>query len=105
MEKAGTDRLAAKKKIQMKYFGYTEADFGVPILAFVGRITLQKGVLLICEAAETLINRYGGKINILVGGAGNIKDPYVSQCWKKIEHLRGKYPHSFWADPNEFFTG
>ncbi len=80
-------------------------DDTVPIFSFVGRITLQKGVILILDAAESIINRCGGKINILVGGAGSIKDPYVQSCWKKIEYLRGKYPNSFWADPNEFFTG
>jgi len=89
----------------MKYFNYGEADYSVPLFSFVGRITLQKGVLLILDVAETIINRMGGKINILVGGAGDAKDPYVHNCWKKIDYLRGKYPSSFWANPNEFFTG
>jgi glycogen synthase len=89
----------------MKYFNYSDLDNSVPILSFVGRITLQKGVILILECAEAIINKYGGKINILVGGAGEAKDPYVQNCWKKIDYLRGKYPNSFWANPNEFFTG
>lgn len=35
---------------------------------------------------------------------GNPKDPYCAACINKINYLKGKYPHSFWADPNEFFT-
>jgi starch synthase len=55
-------------------------DDSVVLFAFVGRITLQKGVHLILEAAENIINKYGGKINILVGGAANYKEPYSRQC-------------------------
>jgi len=97
--------LEAKKRIQMKYFKYSNANYSVPIFSFVGRITTQKGVMLILEAAETIINRNGGNINILVGGMGDTKDPYVQQCWKKIDYLTSKYPNSFWANPSEFFTG
>jgi len=102
--KVGSNKDEAKAKIQMKYFKYENGDLKVPLFSFVGRITQQKGVLLILEAAETIINKYGGRINILVGGMGNPKDPYCINCIQKIIHLRGKYPHSFWADPNEFFT-
>lgn len=89
----------------MKYFGYKDIDQSVPLFSFVGRITFQKGVILILDAAEALINRVGGKINILVGGMGDVKDPYVQTCIKKINDLRWKFPSSFWANPSEFFTG
>ena len=102
--KVGSNKDEAKEKIQMKYFGYSSGDINVPLFSFVGRITQQKGVLLILEAAETIINKYDGKVNILVGGMGNPKDPYCASCMTKINNLRGKYPYSFWADPNEFFT-
>jgi starch synthase len=59
---------------------------------------------MICEAAEDVIRRANGKINILVGGMGTPSDPYVAACINKINYLRGRYPNSFWADPNEFFT-
>jgi starch synthase len=103
-EKAGTSREEAKKQIQLKYFGFQDADYSIPLYSFVGRITQQKGVLLILEAVETLIQRTGGKINILIGGMGNLKDPYLINCMHKINYLRLKYPWNFWCNPNEFFT-
>ncbi len=102
--KAGKDKLEAKKTLQIKYFGFKDADYSIPLYSFVGRLTLQKGVLLILDAVEGLINKLQGKINILVGGMGNVKDPYVVQCISKIKDLRNKYPHNFWANPSEFFT-
>ncbi len=102
--KVGSNKDEAKVKIQMKYFKYGSGDLSVPLFSFVGRITQQKGVLLILEAAESIINKYGGKVNILVGGMGNPKDPYCQSCINKINQLKARYQHSFWADPNEFFT-
>jgi len=59
---------------------------------------------LILDAAEGIINKYNGKVNILVGGMGNPKDPYCINCINKINYLIQKYPYNFWANPNEFFT-
>lgn len=73
---AAPDHLTAKGLIQKKYFGFGELDDSVPLLAFVGRITAQKGVHLILDAAEQLIHKSGFKVNILVGGAYNPKEPY-----------------------------
>ena len=104
LEKAGGDRNECKKYIQQKYFGYQNADFSVPIYSFVGRLTQQKGVLLILDAVEEMVRRTNGKINILVGGMGSPSDPYVAQCINKINYLRSKYSYAFWANPYEFFT-
>ena len=103
-DKAGTDRRECKKYIQQKYFGYKDPDFSVPIYSFVGRITQQKGVLMILDCVEELVKRANGKINILVGGMGNPKDPYCAACINKINYLRSKYSYAFWANPSEFFT-
>ena len=103
-EKCGLSRPECKKYIQQKYFGYGDADYSVPIFSFVGRITQQKGVLLILDVVEEMIRITGGKINILVGGMGDRRDPYVGACVNKMYYLKGKYPYAFWADPNEFFT-
>lgn len=103
-EKAGSNRDEAKKFLQTKYFGYGDVDLNVPIYSFVGRITQQKGVMLILNAVEQLVQRTSGKINILVGGMGNAKDPYCSGCIDKINDLKRKYPNAFWANPFEFFT-
>ena len=86
LEKAGGDRNECKKYIQQKYFGYQNADFTVPIYSFVGRLTQQKGVLLILDAVEEMVRRTNGKINILVGGMGSPSDPYVAQCINKINY-------------------
>jgi len=61
-------------------------------------------VHLILDAAESLIQRSNYKVNILVGGAANMKEPYSAQCANKMWHLRNKYGSCFWADPNQFFT-
>lgn len=102
--KIGFDHFEAKKRIQAKYFGLSTFDDSIPLFSFVGRITEQKGVILILNTAEMIISKMNQKINILVGGMGSIKDPYVAECVEKIKYLRSKYPNSFWADPNEFFT-
>lgn len=58
---------------------------------------------MILEASENLINKHGGKINLMVAGPANMKEPYASGCAHRMWDLRNKYPHSFWADPNQFF--
>jgi len=102
-EQAGPDHETAKRKLQQKYFHYQDLDPTVPVFSFVGRIVAQKGVHLICEAAEHLINKYNGKINLLVGGPASRKDSYAGPCAARMEYLARKYPNSFWASPDEFF--
>lgn len=84
-----------KRYIQQKYFGYKDLDNSVPVFSFVGRITKQKGVKLILDAAEEMINSTNGKINILVGGMGYKNDPYSEDCNNHINYLKQKYPNSF----------
>ena len=103
-EKTGGNKKECKKYIQQKYFGYENADYSVPIYSFIGRLTQQKGILLILDCVEELIRITGGKINILIGGMGDRRDPYVSTCIGKINYFRNKYPYAFWANPDEFFT-
>jgi len=102
MTKFASDHNSGKLLIQKKYFG-TE-DLSIPLFSFVGRIVQQKGVHLILNSVRELIQLYKGKIQILVGGMANMKDPYAAQCAWTIEGLRKQYPKNFWADPNEFFT-
>ena len=100
LNEVAPDHPSAKRVIQKKYFGYQDLDDDVPLMAFVGRITSQKGVHLILEAVEHLISRTNAKINILIGGAANMKEPYSAMCAHKMWYLRNKYPYNFWADPN-----
>ena len=50
----------------------------IPVFSFIGRLTQQKGVLLILEVAEKIILNYN--IQLLIGGMGNLKDPYCLKC-------------------------
>lgn len=55
LDAAAPDHLTAKRKIQQKYFNFQDLDDSVPLFAFVGRVTLQKGVHLILDSAEHII--------------------------------------------------
>ena len=92
----------AKLYVQRKYFGVE--NLNIPLLVFVGRITEQKGVHLICEVAEELIVSRNRNIQIILGGIANENDPYGRYCINKINHLRAYYRDCFWANPHEFFT-
>eukprot|EP00026_Physarum_polycephalum_P000161 Phypoly_transcript_00161.p1 GENE.Phypoly_transcript_00161~~Phypoly_transcript_00161.p1 ORF type:complete len:2059 (-),score=306.68 Phypoly_transcript_00161:106-6282(-) len=92
----------AKKMLQKKYFA--EVDPTIPVFSFVGRIVLQKGVHLILNAVHELLQTYQGKIQILVGGAANMSDPYGSSCAWSMQNLSLVYKGSFWAAPDKFFS-
>ncbi|KAM9964867.1 hypothetical protein ACTFIW_004659 [Dictyostelium discoideum] len=102
MKAVSTDHWSAKAELQKKYFGLV--DKSIPVLSFVGRIVLQKGVHLILNAVRELIGHYQGKIQILIGGMANMKDPYASSCAWSMQALCKQFPQSFWADPDSFFS-
>ena len=52
--------------------------------------------------AEKIILNYN--IQLLIGGMGNLKDPYCLKCINYINELKRKYPNNIWADPEEFFS-
>eukprot|EP00742_Colponemidia_sp_Colp-10_P005221 GILJ01005578.1.p1 GENE.GILJ01005578.1~~GILJ01005578.1.p1 ORF type:complete len:1904 (+),score=304.73 GILJ01005578.1:50-5761(+) len=103
-QKAGADHDEAKGRLQVKYFGFQAPDLTLPLFSFVGRITQQKGVHLILDAVEGLIHRFGGRIQILLGGMVNKTDPYSARCGARMDEYRRRFPNNFWAGPNEFFT-
>lgn len=74
------------------------------MFAFVGRITTQKGVHLILEVADAIIHKYQHKVQFLVGGPANMRDPYSARCANHMRELTSRYPECFWAAPSEFFT-
>ena len=102
LEGKGT-HLDAKRALQQKYFGFQELDDSIPMYGFVGRITEQKGVHLILEAAERLIPQSGMKIQFLIGGPAAITEKYSVVCAVKMRDLRTRYPNNFFADPDSFF--
>jgi starch synthase len=54
LDAVAPDHLTAKELLQKKYFN-RELDDSIPIFAFVGRVTAQKGVHLILDCAEGII--------------------------------------------------
>jgi glycogen synthase len=98
------DHMNAKGVIQKKYFSLDHLDNSFAVLAFVGRIVEQKGVHLIIDAAEQLIPKYNFKLQFLVGGPANYKDKYAAGCATRLKNLHSKYPHCFYANPDEFFS-
>ena len=95
--------LDAKKSLQQKYFGFQELDESIALFGFVGRITQQKGVHLIIDAAEQLIPRSGMKVQFLVGGPATLTEKYSADCAVRMRMLRNRYPNNFFADPDNFF--
>ena len=79
-------------------------DDSIPLFAFVGRVTEQKGIHLILDIAEEIILGFDYRVQFLVGGPANPKEPYAAECADKMKELATKYPFSFWAAPDEFFT-
>ena len=63
----------------------------------MGRLTLQKGVHLILNSVRELVQAFNGKVQILVGGQANMKDPYAAQCAWTMQGLRKQFPKNFWV--------
>ncbi len=74
----------AKKLLQRKYFNFQDLDDTIPIFSFVGRITTQKGVHLILDVVEPIILKYDGKVQFIVGGPANMRDPYAASCANRM---------------------
>ena len=75
------------------------------LIAFVGRITSQKGVHLIVDNFERLYLKLNKKIQVIVGGMSNNNDEYGRYCADKLYYLKKNYPYNLWAAPEEFFYG
>ncbi|CAK79065.1 unnamed protein product (macronuclear) [Paramecium tetraurelia] len=103
MDKTNNDHLKAKEQLQKKYFGCSQLENHIVVLGFVGRVTKQKGVHLILEVAEELIQRSQGTVQILVGGPADMKEEYSAFCAQNMIRLKSIYPRNFWADPSAFF--
>jgi len=102
-EKAGTlNHSQAKAVLQQRYFN--RVDPTIPLFAFVGRITEQKGVHFICIAAWELAHHFLGKVQILVGGKANWDEKYSAHWARELQRIHKHMPHIFWANPTEFFT-
>ena len=56
------------------------------------------------EIVEELVLKSNYKVQFLVGGPVNMREPYSAGCAHRMWHLKQRYPHNFWAAPEEFFT-
>jgi starch synthase len=61
-------------------------------------------VHLILDACEGIIQKHKSKVQFLIGGPASMGEPYAAGCAHKMWNLKNKYPHCFWAAPEEFFT-
>lgn len=102
--KGAESHAKAKEILQKRYFGFESGDVTIPLFAFVGRITSQKGVHLILNAVDELVGHTNGKIQILVGGPANYADDYSGRCARHMLDLKRRHPWCFWASPDDFFT-
>lgn len=102
--KGAESHAMAKEILQKRYFGFEVGDPSIPLFAFVGRITSQKGVHLILNAVDELIGHTNGRIQILVGGPANYQDEYAASCARHMFDLKRRHPWCFWANPDDFFT-
>lgn len=94
----------AKASLQKKYFGSHATDPSIPLFAFVGRVTAQKGVHMILSVVDELMERYQGHCQFLIGGMASSTDSYGAACSHQMHTLRARHPDRFWADPSAFFT-
>ena len=92
----------AKAALQNKYLNGNE-DPTIPLFGFVGRITEQKGVHMILDAAEVMIPASNFKMQFIVGGPASVTEAYSVNCAAKMKRLREDYPRNFFADPDNFF--
>jgi starch synthase len=46
----------------------------IPLFAFIGRVTKQKGVHLIIDAVESLLQEFQHQIQFLIGGPSDSKE-------------------------------
>jgi starch synthase len=98
-----THHVTAKEILQRTYFPRASPDPKVPLFAFVGRITKQKGIHLICDVAEALFKQ-GRNVQFIVGGGINKGEKYSEQQAGRLRALNQQYPEKFWANPGQFFS-
>ena len=62
LDAVAPDHLTAKRMLQQKYFSFGDLDDSIPMFSFVGRVTAQKGVHLILDIAEHIIQKFEYKV-------------------------------------------
>jgi hypothetical protein len=75
LEHGAATHEEAKELLQKRYFGFEKGDPTIPLFSFVGRITSQKGVHLILNAVEELIQHVRALSRRRGGGPRGIPRP------------------------------
>jgi glycogen synthase len=105
LKKISVDRHdQAKTIIQTKYFNLPKPDLNIPLFAFIGRITKQKGIDLIVDSVEQLIMLNDCRVHFLIAGKADKTDEHAVQVVQKMQRIRMMYPSCFWINPDDFFT-
>lgn len=97
------DHLDAKKFLMNKYLKTPELDRDLCIFSFVGRITEQKGVDMICSVVEEQITKHDYKVAFIIGGPATKGDPHGDMVTSACEYLLKKFPNNFYANTSAFF--
>lgn len=108
--KARLDKLGDPKeekiKLLKKFFNLTYDDQAkyndLVLFGFVGRICEQKGVHLILENIDYILEVTKYKAYFIIGGMIDGSE-YSKHCANLMYELRNRYYNNFWADPNAFF--
>ena len=90
-----------KEKIQQKYFDQKYNEDNI-LLGYIGELSEEKGLNLILDNVEKLIQNYG--VQILLCGEMNNNEINSKKNKQLMENLSKKYPHNFWAKPKEYFN-
>lgn len=78
----------ANKKELCKQFGFTQSR---PLIAFIGRLVLEKGADLLAEAIALVFEQFKAKVNILVLGSG---EKYIEE---ELLELKSRFPKDYHA--------
>ncbi|CAI2359153.1 unnamed protein product [Moneuplotes crassus] len=97
------DHLDSKRFLMEKYLNTPEVDPDLCIFSFVGRITEQKGVDVICSVVEQFLYETNFKAAFIVGGPAAKGDPHGAHVNEACKYLKNKFPHNFHGDPESFF--
>ena len=97
------DHIDAKRFLMEKYLNTNEVDPELCIFSFVGRITEQKGVDVICSVVEEFLNATNFKTAFIIGGPATVGDPHGDKVISACDYLIHKFPKNFYAAPREFF--
>lgn len=101
----GNDHMRAKRMLMKKYFGLDldSLDKEIILYGFVGRITKQKGILMLLDTVEEFLHKFDFRPVMFIAGPTAPGDPYGDECAAKMHYLKTKYPNNFWADPGLLF--